>query len=318
MRVSFLHGTLIANHSLLSEHELQFLGFDSDNQNGFIFDRNTGKLYSQQVVNIDTMRHSFGVINTYMSSNNNIADSIRIYPELVFKNIKKIDNGLMMLTDKNEILYQPENGTKESNKIGASFVIKGTHEADIINPSKIAHVDTLILSGGEGGDTYEFSVDAWKAYRAIIIDNNAKDNAVDDIIIPSVDNWRKMFINRQGNDLIITDIHNDTSLILREVYGSKSESYRHLMIKIAQEHDDIVLDNLVNKLKENYGLMYLSTYFNERAKRQSDSTDIIDLLTDRINFMRHIEQLNVDIMLDGKNERTELIPIGLSSQINLA
>lgn len=34
--------------------------------------------------------------------------------------------------------------------------------------------------------------------------------------------------------------------------------------------------------------------------------------------MRHIEQLNVDIMLDGKNERTELIPIGLSSQINLA
>lgn len=80
----------------------------------------------------------------------------------------------------------------------------------------------------------------------------------------------------------------------------------------------IVLDNLVNKLKENYGLMYLSTYFNERAKRQSDSTDIIDLLTDRINFMRHIEQLNVDIMLDGKNERTELIPIGLSSQINLA
>ncbi|HEM7134192.1 hypothetical protein ABN115_09215 [Providencia rettgeri] len=253
-----------------------------------------------------------------MSSNNNIADSIRIYPELVFKNIKKIDNGLMMLTDKNEILYQPENGTKESNKIGASFVIKGTHEADIINPSKIAHVDTLILSGGEGGDTYEFSVDAWKAYRAIIIDNNAKDNAVDDIIIPSVDNWRKMFINRQGNDLIITDIHNDTSLILREVYGSKSKSYRHLMIKIAQEHDDIVLDNLVNKLKENYGLMYLSTYFNERAKRQSDSTDIIDLLTDRINFMRHIEQLNVDIMLDGKNERTELIPIGLSSQINLA
>lgn len=308
----------IIAHSLLSEHELQFLGFDSDNQNGFIFDRNTGKLYSQQVVNIDTMRHSFGVINTYMSSNNNIADSIKIYPELVFKNIKKIDNGFMMLTDKNEILYQPDNGTKESNKIGASFVIKGTHEADIINPSKIAHVDTLILSGGEGGDTYEFSVDAWKAYRAIIIDNNAKDNAVDDIIIPSVDNWRKMFINRQGNDLIITDIHNDTSLILREVYGSKSESYRHLMIKIAQEHDYIVLDNLVNKLKENYGLMYLSTYFNERAKRQSDSTDIIDLLTDRINFMRHIEQLNVDIMLDGKNERTELIPIGLSSQINLA
>ncbi|WP_369427405.1 TcdA/TcdB pore-forming domain-containing protein [Providencia sp. PROV236] len=231
----YFKGKIIIAHTLSSSHQLEFLGIDKENNGAYIFDITTGKLFYQEITNNDSINKSIGNTPSIIETVQYLPKSVPIYEDLQFKNIKSFGDGLMMITKNNEIIYHPMSSSDVNNqgsKLGSSLLIMGTEGNDIIIPTRVSDVEYIILSAGEGRDIYQLKPDDWVKYKAIIIDNFSTDKEIDEIILPIKDCFDDLLFERKGDDIIISDVVNDTLIILRRVFGSQAESYRHFKIKV--------------------------------------------------------------------------------------
>lgn len=186
----------------------------------------------------------------------------------------------MLLTEENAIIYHP---TSSHEQLGLSLIIKGTQGNDVVIPAALGDISILILNGGEGSDTYQFKKVDWQRYQTIIIDNYSVDRIVDLLILPIQDQLKETFINRQGDDLVITDSINNTSLYIRGIYGPQAHSYRHLQLKIdgTDQHIDVSL--LAEQALASHGLMSLSMHFRSHFDINGKIVLLGELLN-RIDF----------------------------------
>lgn len=247
----FKENTIIAK-SLTSSNNLHFVGFSQDNQGAFILDTKTGKLHYQKSVQYVDLSHAFK-FPPNITSAASLPETITIYPDLKFKNVKLVEGGILLTTEDNKIIYHPvsnEHEIRNRQKLSSSLIIKGTKNDDILNVNKIDDVKHLTLSGGEGCDTYKFSYTEWQGYDTIIIDNYAKDKAMDEIILPFEFYTKDVFLERKDNDIILSDVKNKTLLIIREVYGAQADNYRHFKIKYGDDFFSLEMETIIDALKE--------------------------------------------------------------------
>ncbi|WP_283125596.1 TcdA/TcdB pore-forming domain-containing protein [Providencia stuartii] len=231
----YFKGKIVIAYALSSSHQLDFLGFDKENNGAYIFDVTEGKLFYQKIANEESISNSIGSLPSVIEKAQNLPKSVPIYQNIKFKNVKNIGDGLMMITSNNEIIYHPissDNFNNQKDKLGSSLVIKGTKRNDVIVPTKLSDVKYLILSAGEGKDVYKLKSDDWVKYKTIIIDNFSTDNEIDEIIFPIKNCFDYLLFEKKGNDIVISDIVHDTLIIFRGVFGTNAESYRHFKIKV--------------------------------------------------------------------------------------
>ncbi|MEY1237352.1 TcdA/TcdB pore-forming domain-containing protein [Providencia manganoxydans] len=231
----YFKGKTIIAKSLASSHKLNFVGFSDDYQGGYILDTITGKLHYQKAVQYNELEGAFGESLVMIEDTHFLPEATIIYPNLIFKDVKLVDGGLLLIMENNGVIYHPvSNDYEVRNKytLGSSLVINGTNYDDFLHVNKIGDVKHLTVSGGEGIDIYKFNYQDWQQYDSIIIDNYAVYKEVDYIDLSIDDGLDKLFIKRSGDDLVVFDIENKTSLILMGIYSSKYEYYRHFEIRI--------------------------------------------------------------------------------------
>ncbi|WP_272517904.1 TcdA/TcdB pore-forming domain-containing protein [Providencia sp. PROV221] len=275
----YFNEMVVVAPSFSLESELQIIDFDHDKQYGVIFDSKSKKLYRINAIGemkFNNIFDSKGVLRFP----NKLPKHVDLYPELTFKSVQKIADGLMLLTEENAIIYHP---TSSHEQLGLSLIIKGTPEDDVVIPAALGDVSVLILNGGEGSDTYQFKKVDWQRYQTIIIDNYSVDRIVDLLILPIKNQLKEIFINRQGDDLVITDSINNTSLYIRGIYGLQAHSYRHLQLRIdgTDQHIDVSL--LAEQALASHGLMSLSMHFRSHFDINGKIVLLGELLN-RIDF----------------------------------
>lgn len=254
----YFKGKVIITQYLSSENDLQFLGFDQNTQSGIIFDSQTKKLYQQKAITNTELSDLFNE-NAVLKHPKSLPEQVELYPTAPLKSVKKMGGGLMVFTFEGQIIFH---SLSSQGQLGSSLIIKGTKSDDILTPTQLKDVQTLILSGGEGKDTYQLRMDDWQRYQVIIVDNHSMDEAIDRLILPIKNNQNDLFINRHHDDLIITDSINQTSLILRDIYGANAGAKRHLMIQL--DKHSFHVNDLADTLEIHRGAMYLSSYFEDK------------------------------------------------------
>lgn len=259
----YLKGKIIISPSFSSESELQIMGFDDAKQQGIIFDTKSKKLYQVKAIDSAQFDRIFDQ-NRVMIHPENLPEYMDLYPNLSFKSVKKIAGGLMLQIDSDEIIYHPI--LQNNKQLSSSLIIKGTRGDDNLKLEEFRNTFVLIISLGEGSDTYNFEKADWQYYKAIIINNYSADRVVDRLVLPIEAQLGDIYASRQGEDLIITDPINNTSLCIYKAYSSQADSYRHLQIQIGETEQFIDISILAERPQVRHGLMYLSAYFNEQLR----------------------------------------------------
>lgn len=239
---------------------LKFLGFTPNNDEAFIFNSTTGELYCQKTVNLATLYSAFHE-HDWLQSPDILPDYINAYPNVSFKNIKRVDTGLLMLTDNNQLIFHNISGDANNKTFKSTLIIRGKKSTDVINPSLIEDVKTLIISGGNGADTYKFNLDSWKGYDAIVINNYATDRELDRVILPIYisDN---IYFNRKNDDFVLTDMTNTTTLIIRQVWGAQAIEHQHLHLNFANASNPIEIRKLIEFYDLHKGVLTLEQYIH--------------------------------------------------------
>ncbi|MTB66580.1 hypothetical protein GKR48_07045 [Providencia sp. wls1943] len=260
----YFKGKVIVSESLPSEDTLHFLDFDSSEGSGVIFDTKTKKLYQQTAISSALLADMFDD-NQSLKPSENLPKLIELYPDVSLENVRKIGNGLMLSSSEGQLIFH---SLSKNEPLGSSFIIKGTNNDDILAPTQLKDVQTLILSGGEGKDTYHLKIEDWQNHQVIIIDNQSQDGEIDHLVLPIKIEGNSIFVNRLNDDLILTDSINQTSLVLHNVYGTNSLAHQHLMIHFGDGVFNI--SELANEVTFHRGAMYLSSYFEERPQCNAD------------------------------------------------
>lgn len=284
----FFKGRAVIAPSLSSSHKFHFVGFSPDNQGGYILDRTTGELFFQSSVNPFDLTSSFGFHRARLQNTRDIPESILVYPGLTFKDVKLVEDGILLIMENNGVIYHPLSNDYEvrnRNTLGSSLIINGTKKDDILNVNKIGDVKHLTMSGGEGHDIYKLDYQSWKKYDTILIDNDALDKKVDYIDLSLDNGLDNIFIKRNGNDLVLFDLENKTSLILREVYGSRSGSYRHFDIRINNNMYHLDAKTMVDFFEDKQLSISIHTFLDLQISRDLDSIrpKSLSILSEQIN-----------------------------------
>lgn len=121
----------------------------------------------------------------------------------------------------------------EAFRQGRALLVRSDSAADAeIHPVVVDGVDTLVMSGGPGADTYLIDDEAWRAFEQIIIDNRDVGRVLDRIVLPS--RTRRLFVDLRGEDLVFTEEGTKKRLILRKA-GDPTEAgdrYQHADVLI--------------------------------------------------------------------------------------
>ncbi|MBX6999620.1 hypothetical protein EX218_18685 [Providencia rettgeri] len=192
---------------------------------------------------------------------------IELHPNTKFKSVKRVNSGVLLFTENDEILYHDVilNGGDKPSPVGTSLIIQAKKENRILLPPVISNVKNLVLSGGEGLGGYVLTRSAWRHYKVIVIDNYANDSLVDTISLP-VDDLDSLLVNQYNDDLLLTDPSTGTILILRQVLGAQSQTHKHLQINCINNPTSYNVDELIQKAS--FGSR-LSTEVSLRKKIES-------------------------------------------------
>ncbi|WP_375084095.1 TcdA/TcdB pore-forming domain-containing protein [Providencia sp. SKLX074055] len=230
-----VQGKVIIAHQLSSENELQFLGLNATCSGGLIFDRKQKKLYEQHFATEKELMAAFSE-GSVLNNPTDLPAIIDLYSGFQINKVERVDEGLLISAENGEILYigllnSQSNNEFSANHLSSSLIVQGGKEHDILSPSIIKNVKNIILSGGEGQDSYLISQESWLNYQTIIIDNDSYDEKEDLLILPAL-NRRSLMTFRRDDDLVIFDINSSTSLVIRQVFGQNAKTHNHLKIRI--------------------------------------------------------------------------------------
>ncbi|MCD9568348.1 TcdA/TcdB pore-forming domain-containing protein [Pseudomonas protegens] len=153
-----------------------------------------------------------------------------------------------------QALYQVKDGKAlqlghyaNVERIGSSLLLQGASgnaPQDDLAPPLIAGVDSVVLHGGAGDDTYRFSPAMWAHYRSVVIDNDDPGLALDRVILPVADG-KNILVSRRGEDVQLTDTGNGTALVLRQVLGSQAAAHGHLLIELKGDSSMLSVEQLL-------------------------------------------------------------------------
>ena len=244
----FIDGKVIIAHELSLENNIHFLGLDSNSSGGLIFDPVAKKLYRQPFSTEAQLSSAFGQGQS-LASGTQLPKAVDVYPNLRFANVKSIGHGVLMFAESGEILYVDtfahENDSK-SDHIGSSLIIRGGKQNDRLSPAIIKSVRNIVLSAGDGQDTYSISKESWAHYHSIIIDNDANDLLLDTLILP-VEETDELVVTQHDDDLFITDMSRNTVLILRQVFGTQKQAHQHLQLRFANQSTSLGLEQFIQR-----------------------------------------------------------------------
>lgn len=237
----YIQGKVIIAHQLSSENELQFLGMNAGGSGAIIFDTKQKKLFMQPFATKKELTTAFPN-NATLISPSSLPSIIDLYPNYRFNKIKKIAEGLLMSADSGEILYVDLlNNEPTANHLSSSLIIQGGKEHDILSPTVIKNVKNIVLSGGEGADSYLITPEAWQNYQCIFIDNNSYDEQEDTIILPAM-NIQSLVTTRREDDLVIFDMSSSAVLVIRQLFGKQAKNHNHLKIRMHNQSYSMSLE----------------------------------------------------------------------------
>ncbi|WP_391527916.1 insecticidal toxin MCF [Photorhabdus akhurstii] len=169
---------------------------------------------------------------------------------LRFIGIAAEKKGAYVYSPTDQVLYRVKDGGAQKlnhyadvERIGSSLLLQDGGKGDL-SPMLIAGVDSVVLHGGAGSDTYRLSQMMWSYYRTVVIDNDDPNQVLDRLIILAVD-AEKIFVSRHEDDLMLTDSVNGTVLVIRKVFGSQAVTHQHLQIELEGSSSVISVDHLV-------------------------------------------------------------------------
>lgn len=153
-----------------------------------------------------------------------------------------------------QALYQVKNGKAPQlghyanvERIGSSLLLQGASgnaRQDDLAPPLLAGVDSVVLHGGAGDDTYRLTPAMWAHYRTVVIDNDDPGLALDRVILPVADG-KQLLVSRQGEDVQLTDTRNGTALVLRQVLGNQAAAHGHLLIELKGDSSMLSVEQLL-------------------------------------------------------------------------
>ncbi|MGG4664037.1 TcdA/TcdB pore-forming domain-containing protein [Providencia vermicola] len=256
-----VQGKVIIAHQLSSENELQFLGLNAACSGGVIFDKKQKKLYELEFATEKELMAAFSE-GSVLNNPTDLPSIIDLYPGIQINKVERVDEGLLISTENAGVLYadlsnNPSDNKFNVNHLSSSLIIQGGKEHDILSPSIIKNVKNIILSGGEGQDSYLITQEAWLNYQTIIIDNDSYDEKEDILILPAL-NRQTLMTFRRDADLVIFDINSSTSLVIRQVFGGQSKTHDHLKIRMHNQSYTMSLSEFTQDTIHTEGL------FNEQ------------------------------------------------------
>ncbi|HHR5905359.1 TPA: TcdA/TcdB pore-forming domain-containing protein [Providencia alcalifaciens] len=256
-----LNGKVIIAHELSLENNIQFLGLDADNSGALIFDPTTQKLYRQQFATENQLSSAFGQGRELLDESA-LPNVVDVYPDLQFSNVKMVGDGVLMFAKSGEILFvdllQNKDNTTSSH-LGSSLIIRGSDQNDKLSPVVIQSVKNIVLSAGNGQDTYTISKAVWGHYHSIIIDNNALDSLMDTLILPVSEN-DELVVSQHNDDLFITDMKQNTTLVFRKVFGDQKQAHQHLQLRFVDQTQDVSLEQFIQNHSLNLAIDLAETH----------------------------------------------------------
>ncbi|WP_336844765.1 TcdA/TcdB pore-forming domain-containing protein [Providencia rettgeri] len=255
---------LFISTEFYSTKEIVFLGYDKSTESIFIFDKGNGKLYLHKKIDASIVNQAFshdGVLN----SPELINKPNDLYPDFKIKNAEISGGNLILKTEGDNVIVHAINDSAIGNcidKKSAVLIKSGSNNDDFLTVDDNNKVKKIIFNGKDGHDTYIVSESMWKENEVIIIDNNATDLKVDNLIWLLTD-FDEVVINRNRDDLVFTDMKYQTKLILREVFGSRAKQYQHLSIALPSKVENIEIEKLIMRYQDYGPFMPLSAYYDD-------------------------------------------------------
>ncbi|WP_353242002.1 TcdA/TcdB pore-forming domain-containing protein [Providencia sp.] len=283
-----VQGKIIIAHQLSSENELQFLGMNTTHSGGLIFDKKQKKIYEQYFATEKELIVAFSE-GSILNNPADLPSIIDLYPNYQFKKVERLEDGLLMSAESGEIFYIDliNSQSTNPNHLSSSLIIQGGKEHDILSPSIIKNVKNIILSGGEGQDSYLITQEAWLNYQTIIIDNDSYDEKDDLLILPPL-NQQSLITLRQNDDLVIFDMHSSTSLIIRQVFGEQSKTHNHLNIRMHNQSYSMSLSEFISGTIQSEGLF--NTQQGDVISQSEQQTQLIIEKITAFNFDTELSQ----------------------------
>ncbi|UBX49510.1 prevent-host-death family protein [Providencia alcalifaciens] len=278
----YLNGNVIIAHELSLENNIQFLGLSADNSAGLIFDPIAKKLYRQPFAMESQLSSAFGQGHNLISGAQ-LPKIVDVYPSLRFDNVKIVSNGLLMFAESGEILYVDilaNEYQSQSAHIGSSLIIRGSKKNDRLSPAIIQNVKNIVLSAGDGQDTYRISKEAWAYYHSIIIDNHALDFQLDTLILP-ISESEELVVSQHNDDLFITDMSQNTTLVLRQVFGDQKQAHQHLQLRFINQTKDVSLEQFIQRHSLNLTINLAETHIDLKNYQRIESDVYFSLLSEQ-------------------------------------
>ncbi|NIA76181.1 prevent-host-death family protein [Providencia rettgeri] len=243
----YVDNKVVIAQELLTGNTLKLLGRNKDDSGVLIFDTVSRKIYIQKYATPEQLRDSFGS-GYQIKEVSSLPSIIELHPNTKFKSVKRVNSGVLLFTENDEILYHDVilNGENKPSPVGTSLIIQAKKENGILIPPVISNVKNLVLSGGEGLGRYVLIRSVWRHYKVIVIDNYANDSLIDTISLP-VDDLDSLLVNQYNDDLLLTDPSTGTILMLRQVFGEQSQTHKHLQINCINKFASYNVDELIQK-----------------------------------------------------------------------
>lgn len=144
---------------------------------------------------------------------------------LYFSNLSTEKLHAYQYNSKNNLVWEQVTFNKV-NRFGSTLLIQKTAHSDTLQPILIQGVDHVILMGQIGPDKYVITKEHKSYLKTIIIDNYATDES-DNTIELAVNDHNGLNILSQENDLVITDLYSDATIIIR---GATGKHITHLKL----------------------------------------------------------------------------------------
>ncbi|MTB66583.1 prevent-host-death family protein [Providencia sp. wls1943] len=277
-----INGKVIIAHELSLENNIQLLGLDADNSGALIFDPTTQKLYRQPFAMENQLSSAFGQGRELLDESA-LPNVVDVYPSLQFSSVKNVGNGLLMFAKSGEILYVDilaNENQSQSTHISSSLIIRGGKQNDRLSPAIIQNVENIVLSAGDGQDTYRISKEAWAYYHSIIIDNHALDSQLDTLILP-VSESDELVMSQHDDDLIITDMSQNTTLVLRQVFGDQKQAHQHLQLRFINQTKDVSLEQFIQRHSLDLTIDLAETHIELKDYQRIESDVHFSLLSEQ-------------------------------------
>lgn len=243
----YVDNKVVIAQELLTGNTLKLLGRNMDDSGVFIFDTVSCKIYIQKYATTEQLIDTFGS-GYQIKEVSSLPSIVELHPNIKFKSVKRVNSGVLLFTENDEILYHDVilNGEDKPGAVGSSLIIQAKKENGILIPPVISNVKNLVLSGGKGLGGYVLTRSVWRHYKVIVIDNYANDSLVDTVSLP-VDDLDSLLVNQYNDDLLLTDPSTRTILMLRQVFGEQSQTHKHLQINCINKSASYKVDELIQK-----------------------------------------------------------------------